>query len=87
MSWSITTERASREDFEAAVDAAVAQGQATEVIAGEIAEWRAHAKALGKLITRPYIVASGGGHVLEPGQDEPPQNWHEGVTISVTGYR
>lgn len=85
MSWTLNVPATPKDDFQAAVDAAVAGGQPLDV--PEVAEAVNHAKGvmkqLGVLISRPKIGGSATGHVLIEGQSGP--TWYEGITVSVSG--
>lgn len=85
MSWSLSIPQTKREDFEAAVDAAETFGQDASLpgVADQVAAAKTALKALGSQVKRSLIVGGASGHALQ--EDEGP-NWHDGVSVNVTGW-
>jgi hypothetical protein len=84
MSWTISISPTPRDDFDAAVDRAEASGQDLELpgVRDDVEAAKGALKNLAQRVKRPLISATAYGHSLQ--EDEGP-NWHDGVSVSVTG--
>jgi hypothetical protein len=71
-----------KEEFDAAVDAALVGGQDAPGVVEAVVSAKAAVKELAKLIKRPYVGAQLNGHVLQPDEGD---NWSDSVSISLFG--
>jgi len=77
MSWSLSVPPTPREEFNAAVDAAVATGQPADLIADDVAAVKEQLKRIGSRQTSPKLSGSGGGHVANG------TTWGESMSLQV----
>lgn len=82
MSWSLNISPVAKEDFEAAVDAAVATGQPADDIAVAVAIAKDQLKVQAKLVTRPKVGGGANGHVLLEGEGD---GYSESLNVNTYG--